>query len=347
MKNKPLQPRATLLSAILEAMKQFHLARRPSTPSQPAHPTPPRTPGEATNEDVRRSIAALHGIDPADVTDKMVGRIRREMKKEAEKEADMLAMRVGAYIKLFTRLGLPVGQVHSYMTQERRLLGSMYYQAREPRPSPDGLRRLAIQLALDVRKPIAGSLRSIRIMHDNSGWRVEDYRGIHASSVLPPPGGFVTAISPFADQVLPYVDPPEQNIPHLINWIEVEFGGVPSRTETLEAVNTRELRFQVSEGHLRLWIADTEIKGLVTKDEQAFLRYFCENPKARISGPALRKKLGVHAINNPSQAARRIRQALEAVLPEAVDWLATDPLRWADGVRVLRSTKRSARPCPK
>jgi hypothetical protein len=125
-----------------------------------------------------------------------------------------------------------------------------------------------------------------------------------------------------------------------VAWIESIYGREPEERDAAEFATAPRLDYQSSPGGLlRLWIGGEEVPGIGRKDEQALLRYFCENSEAKATGPQLRMLLGEDKISNPSQAARGVKEALGKALPEAKDWLLTDPLRWAEGVEVRRKSE--------
>jgi hypothetical protein len=59
---------------------------------------------------------------------------------------------------------------------------------------------------------------------------------------------------------------------------------------------------------------------------QPFVRYFCANPEASISGRSLQK--ANKQITNASMLAKQFKQALAEVREDAESWFLIGPLRW-------------------
>lgn len=237
------------------------------------------------------------------------------------------------YLQVCRRLDIHPAQVDAYMQKEMRLLGSMYAAAREYVPSRDKLRRLAIRLAIDARQPIEGNLRRYK----------RRYEGCHLKLVLPAaprtpgsphPDGEVTTFSPLLPEVLRHVFKPQPDVINLVGWIEDVYGRQPGPQDTLEYAEVQQLDYKIDGDRVRLWIGNEVVTGIGGKNEQALLRYFCQNPASRISGPGLKKQLEAKAITNPSLAAKGIQKALGSVRPAAAGWFVTKPFRWAEGLLV-------------
>lgn len=248
----------------------------------------------ATREPVNKIV---HYVPEDDVTG-----------EEQHTAASIRAARLtGGYVEHFIALGITSEEVKGFTEQERRLLATMYFAARESPPSADKLLRLALQLAIDVRQPVTGNLQHVTLAN-------------------------LTVTNPSAEPVWAWVraDPPDAL--RLAAWIERTFGRQPERRE-INPANARVIEYTMGTP-TRLWVGDVEVASITGKNEQALLRYFCENVEARMTGPELVRELGEDALTNPSYAAQVIRAALGHAHPPAQNWFLTRPFRWADDVIV-------------
>lgn len=323
-----------LRRAILAAAPvMFGLSTQSPADRKPVVATP-QCGEEMTTEEIRRNIAGLHRVSLNQVSSEAAKQYHDALIRQAEDCASAIISRFVAYERLFTRLDLMPAEVEPYIRRERRLLASLYFEAREPVPSPHQLRRLVYQLAIDVRHPVEGDLAKIECHQEHDGWRLRVHSTLaHRASALPPPDGDITAFSPLVPHVLACINQTRPDGPRLVNWIELVFGRQPVHQDTLDFSDTRELEFEIDGDHLQLWVGAVEVAGIDRKDEQALLRYFCDNPTGSCTGAELARRLK-GKITNPSQAVHSINKALGMVLPEVGEWLLTKPIRWAAGVQV-------------
>ena len=75
-------------------------------------------------------------------------------------DADSLVEHIDQLAEHLSALGCTTkADVEHYFLVANRTLVSLYFVARQPQPSPDELKRLALRYALDARRPVEGDLR--------------------------------------------------------------------------------------------------------------------------------------------------------------------------------------------
>jgi hypothetical protein len=137
-----------------------------------------------------------------------------------------LAHVLASYARHVAALGVGPNQVRDYLARERRLLGELYHECRTPVPSPDKVRRLALQYALDARSPVNGHIRrfDVRCHAGVCGIGERPASPLLLTTVTPPSR---TVHHPFAPLVLEaaYADTPAAH--DIVGVIESLFGRAP------------------------------------------------------------------------------------------------------------------------
>ena len=124
------------------------------------------------------------------------------------------------------------GDVEQYFRAANRTLASLYFVAKQPRPSPDGLKRLALRYALDARRAIEGDLRRFETRRTERGWEIVEYQtAVERGIPFQLPGRAVQDIYTVSVLDFALVNPPR--IFDLMGLIENLIGGVPSESDCL------------------------------------------------------------------------------------------------------------------
>lgn len=237
------------------------------------------------------------------------------------------AERAGVYVEHFLAVGVRPDEVPEYLRWERRTLASPYFLLRDPRSSPAAIRKLAYRYALDARHEVddePGKV-GIRPAGELSG------AGGGAGKPFPAPAEQAERHrlgTMLSEAILSHLEDPDPNFYALLHGIEKVLGGEPKPSDTLKANTPPRLSYSIEGDVLRLWTGGTLVPGLRGKNEQALLKYFCENPKAEVRGRALQQRLGGQ-LTNASKATKAVGAAMREVNEQAGEWLLTDPLRWA------------------
>jgi hypothetical protein len=306
-------------------------------PTLPTRPAAGRRDPPLTVEAIRGCLASLTGRPPDGVSAEEAGEVEATLHQAADEAASRVLAALDAYVALFQRLGLGPHEVLAYIRRERRLIAELYFAAREPKPSPDRLRRLGLQLAVDARLPVDGRLERFVAVSAGPGFALRVYPTASAAGVnLPPPTPPISAFSPRASLVLPGLVEGRVDADAIVGRVETLFGRAPEVRDAQEVDEDRELTYAITDDRLQLWVAGVEVTGIEGRDAQKFLKYFCPRPGIRKSGREL-ERLSSVKITNASQTVGLIRARLGSVTPAARNWLLTRPLRWADGVRIRRA----------
>ena len=330
---KPL--RAAIASALIALRapddRPYSLQERSAT-AEVMSPAESDEPANATAE--AATLAAMQIVRPV-------------VEAAAEKSANLIGQFLDDYAKNLEELGCSPADAPAYLQNERQSLASLYHLAREHAPSPTELQRLALRVALDARRAVEGNMRRFTCRQTPEGWQITEYPSpAHCEIPLPPPGRCRLVRNSLINAVLSsiFADPPK--MVRLMEIIETIFGGIPQKSETLEATNSPAFTFEVEPGKktqtLRLCINGQEVPLPPSADVQKLLRALCGHPRYGESGRDLGRRIKV---SNVSAAASRIRKALEQAHAGAGEWLVTVPtLHWAEDhfpTRISRPGKRS------
>jgi hypothetical protein len=241
-------------------------------------------------------------------------------------------------------IGVPPEHVRDYRRQESRILTNLYFKAREPVPSPDDLRRLAFQYALDARLPVEGNLARFGWQKLQRRWAVGQYPDPAARSQgLSPPLGYRTIHGWYHNYVLEKVITTRIDRDSLIDVIEAILGGRPAESWLSETAGPSAFEYDITaDGVVKLWIWGSPVTKIDGINVQRLLRYFCDNPDAHPSGRSL--EATGPKIKNVSSAAERLRSRLKAANTMAEGWFTTKPLGWAKGCSPRRRLKTPSSP---
>src|SRR5262249_45480466 len=113
---------------------------------------------------------------------------------------------------------------------------SLYALIAQPNPSPGEVKRLALRLALDARRPVGGDINRFTWQRTEGGWLIGEYLSVtHRALPFPMSSHLVTdpLVVLVLDQVL--VDRP--NPYKVLQAIELILGGPPQSNDTLEAAS--------------------------------------------------------------------------------------------------------------
>lgn len=129
---------------------------------KPAAPKPPRpaddeaaaSPAPEVNDTALRVVA--HSISQANYL--------------GDRVADIKAIRRDH----LQTIGCPPAEEDAYDRFAKQTLASLYLVAREARPSPTEMRRLALRYALDARRSIDGDLNRFAWTKERDGWRIAE-----------------------------------------------------------------------------------------------------------------------------------------------------------------------------
>ena len=148
-------------------------------------------------------------------------------------DADSLVEHIDQLAEHLSALGCTTkADVEHYFRVANRTLVSLYLAARQPQPSPDELKRLALRYALDARRPVEGDLRRFEMRRLEDAWEVVEHSSL-AVWALPfrLPGRVLRDF--YTVSVLDCVFARKPQIFDLMGLIEEQLGGVPSEADGL------------------------------------------------------------------------------------------------------------------
>jgi len=148
-------------------------------------------------------------------------------------DADSVVEHIDQLAKHLSRLGCTTkANVEHYFRVANRTLVSLYFAARQPQPSPDELKRLALRYALDARRHVEGDLRRFKMRRLKDAWEVVEHSSL-AVWALPfrLPGRVLRDF--YTVSVLDCVFARKPQIFDLMGLIEEQLGGVPSEADGL------------------------------------------------------------------------------------------------------------------
>ncbi|MDB5306435.1 MAG: hypothetical protein JWO38_637 [Gemmataceae bacterium] len=241
---------------------------------------------------------------------------------------------MAGYVEHIARLRLAPPEVVGYMTWSHRTLGSLYVASRQPVHSPQTLRRLVCRYAVDARRE-PGVNPEVRFVRDETGW---SFATVPSTTPALPREVFRAiarpVTKPYGGRLLDHIHGTPIKRDHIVELVERIFGRVPGDADTLEFADVNDFVFLIESGgdrRLRLWIEGREVDQIGGKYEQFLLKHLCRNPET--VAPGRRLETSVPGLKNASAAAGKVQAAMGKVLPRSENWLRTDPICWAQGVR--------------
>jgi hypothetical protein len=229
------------------------------------------------------------------------------------------------------RLGVKNQDVLDLARAERRVLASLYLEAIRATPRPGQLKLLAIQFALDPRRPLGTNPSEYAAYRTDLGWSIlaaKDAPLFFAMRMVRVPSE-IRIYDTDSCRILALALSKQLRKQPLLRYIEKKLGKVPTRQDAQQD-KRKDFQFSVHEldnGQRRvtLWINGSQVELPNHDDVHNFLHALCEAPEAGLTGPDMKAKYGV---TNASQAARLIRNALDETQSGASRWLQSRPFQW-------------------
>src|SRR5262249_31624762 len=132
-------------------------------------------------------------------------------------------------------VGCKPEDVAAYFHLRRRTFASLYAFIAQPNPSPGEVKRLALRLALDARRPVGGDINRFTWQRLKSGWLVGESPTVsHRTMLFPLSSQLVT--DPLVVLILDRVFAEAPSQYRIMEVIEFILGGPPRLGDTLEAL---------------------------------------------------------------------------------------------------------------
>lgn len=286
-----------------------------------------KAPQDITEEEIKQERAHFRALSPgqAEAVNSIIHLIQLKVLKWGDKTS--------------------VRAVGQYQRIENQVLASLHLALKEKHMTV--ARRLALQLALDVRQPITGDPgRFEYIVADENHvlWEWPSVASKLEASDPTPPALTISRGIPVL--LLDCISTRPLRVDDALDLIESALGRVPAAIDCLPPETARFIywsqRDKEERVRVRLWINELEVKLPAWRDVHDLLHAMCRNRKFSMRLKDIEESETLHA-SNPSQACKRIQQALEAAFVGAGGWLQTRPVSWATGQAPVAMTKLEER----
>lgn len=170
-------------------------------------------------EEVRRSLAVLLKIPPAELSKAKLDKHIRRITGDASRQADLVAQYLDQRREHLAALGMTEADEERYHAAEMQVLARLYAELRHARPSPTVLTQLCLQFALDARTPVNAPLRRIEIHRRETGYEVAVHPPGHVKvPSIPYPGCLVR--NPFAIRLFNLLLGESSSQSHMLAYVE-------------------------------------------------------------------------------------------------------------------------------
>lgn len=182
-----------------------------------------------TTDQGRRSLRTMPSPEVEARLAEQCGAERVEQSRAAGAEvAEHFAHLLLSYARHFAGIGIGKRQVRAYLQSERRVLTEIYNEGRSPVISPDKVRRLVLQYALDARYPVSGLLRRFDVRFGEGSCEIGERPAEPLLLTAIPPHEFKVVRHPFAAWLMraAYADRPAAH--DIVQVVESIFGRSPA-----------------------------------------------------------------------------------------------------------------------
>lgn len=239
--------------------------------------------------DLRGAVAAVSGVPESELADAAVDETVQRIRAAAEEDAARVGEHLENFVDHLESIGcLSTEEITAYLDSADEVLARLYHAASRPHPSPTRLMQLALQYALDARRPVEGELTRFDLRRHDWGYEIVEYPSAAMRvPAIPRRGRPVRNV--FAVRVLDCLrqDPPQ--IYKLMGLIEELLHGVPEEIPAEEASEaSARIEFRVD-----LEASAITVRGTTYSVDlpQAYLVKALEEAGGRwVTGPEIRKR---------------------------------------------------------